>query len=179
MRTLIIFIGLLSFQIANCQTGETLFFQKIGYADTQLILSKMPEYNRIQNDLQLDIMQYENQFRAKVEEFEAKLDVYRQGSNTMLEIVRIDKENELKRIQESIIKFRQEVQVSLRKKENDLLSPILNEVGRAVDEVAIENGFAFILNSRGPSEIFQYADLKFDISYLVLKKLGIDSESRE
>jgi len=177
MKNSLILLLLFLSGIGYSQVNEQEQFQKIGYADTQLILSKMPEYNLIRDDLSLDIKQYENEFRAKVADFETKLKIYQQGASAMLDVVRLDRENELQRIQESIQKFQENVQVSLRKKEHELMAPILNKVGRAIDDVAKENGFTFVLNvSPGNYEIVQFADTTFDISALVLEKLGVPSK---
>ena len=178
MKNLLILLMAFGFLRAQAQFNQS-NCQKIGFADTEFILSKIPEFNKIQNQIQVDAKQYERQFMAKVAEYESKLKEYQQGADAMLEIVRLDKEKELRRIQESIQNFQQDVQVSLRKKETDLLSPILNNVGRAIDAVAVENGFSFVINSStGATEIIQFADKKFDISEMVLTKLGIQVETK-
>ncbi|HNP94229.1 MAG TPA: OmpH family outer membrane protein [Cyclobacteriaceae bacterium] len=167
---LFILIGFGSFgQSQNCQI--------IGFADTDYILQVLPEFNKAQNELQIDINQYEKQFEAKVAEYENKLRMYQQGASAMIDIVRLDKENELRRIQESIEKFQGDVQVAIRKRENELIQPILSKVGRAIDAVAQENGFDLILNSKvGATRVVQFADKKFDVSLLVLDKLGVDKD---
>ncbi|MCB0488306.1 MAG: OmpH family outer membrane protein [Cyclobacteriaceae bacterium] len=170
IASLLVLIGFSSF-------GQSQDCQRIGFADTNYILQVLPEFNKAQNDLQVDINQYEKQFQAKIAEYESKLKLYQQGSSAMIDIVRLDKETELRRIQESIEKFQGDVQVALRKRESELLQPILNKVGRAIDAVALENGFDFILNSKvGTTEIVQFADQKFDVSDLVLDKLGVDKK---
>lgn len=170
MKTLLILLVAASWahaQLPNCQ--------KIGYADTDYILQVMPEFNKAKRDIQLDIDQYEKQFNAKVAEFEEKLRIYKNAASSMVDIVRMDKENELKRIQESIDKFQQEVQVAINKRESDLLQPIIAKVGKAINAVGEEGGFDFILNSKsGPAEIVQFANSKFNVSDRVLEKLGIE-----
>lgn len=174
MRKLIVPILL---SIGFSSFGQSSDCQRIGFADTDYILKVLPEFNKAQNELQVDISQYEKQFQAKVAEYESKLKMYQQGASAMVDIVRLDKEAELRRIQESIEKFQGDVQVALRKRESELLQPILNKVGRAIDAVALENGFDFILNSKvGSTEIVQFADQKFDVSVLVLDKLGVDKD---
>jgi outer membrane protein len=176
MKSLLILLPLILVRVGYAQINTPDQFQKIGYANTQLILSKMPEYDRIRDNINLDIKQYENEFMAKVAEFEAKLKTYQQGASTMLDLVRLDRESELQRIQESIQKFQENAQVSLRRKEHELMTPIINKVGRAIDDVAKENGFTFVLNSSPGNEVVHFAESTFDISALVLEKLGIPSK---
>jgi outer membrane protein len=55
------------------------------------------------------------------------------------------------------------------------MDPVFTKVGKAIEDVAKENGFAFILNPRlmGGGDILLYSDQNFDVSDLVLKKMGI------
>jgi outer membrane protein len=48
-------------------------------------------------------------------------------------------------------------------------------VGKAIEEVAIENGFAYIINPQmmGGGDVLLYTNEKYNISDLVLKKLGV------
>ena len=115
------------------------------------------------------------QLKAKGQEYETKLDYYQKNGATMLDAVRKDKESELTQLQQNIQKFQQDAQASMQKKQNDLMEPVFKKVGKAIDDVAKENGYTFIINPQlvGGGDILLYQDSKFDISVLVLKKMGI------
>ena len=55
------------------------------------------------------------------------------------------------------------------------MEPVYTKVGKAIEEVAKENGYSFILSPQIPAggDILLYSDDKYNISTLVLKKLGI------
>ena len=56
------------------------------------------------------------------------------------------------------------------------MDPVIKKVGKAIEETAKENGFAFIINPQSMSsgeDILLYSDERYDISKLVLKKLGV------
>lgn len=93
----------------------------------------------------------------------------------MVDAVRRNKETELTQLQENIQKFQQDAEASLRKKQSDLMEPVYAKVGKAIEEVAKENGYSFIINPQlvGGGDILLYNDEKYNISTLVLKKLGI------
>ena len=58
-----------------------------------------------------------------------------------------------------------------------IAEPALDKIQKAIEEVAKENGYNFIINSGQPEvglHIILYADEKDNISNLVLKKLGIE-----
>lgn len=149
--------------------------QKIGYADWNYIFSQMPEYKQIDSELKTHGTQLENQLKAKYQDYETKLKAYQDGAPKMVDAVRRDKELELTQLQENITKFQQDAQASLQRKQNELMEPVFTKVGKTIEAVAKEQGYAFILNPQSLSgdDIILYGDEKFDISDLVLKKMGI------
>jgi len=55
------------------------------------------------------------------------------------------------------------------------MGPVFTKVGKAIEDVAKEQGYSFILNPQliGGGDILLYSDEKFDISDAVLKKMGV------
>lgn len=155
--------------------------QKIGYADWEYIFSQMPEYKQIDAELKTHGTQLENQYKAKSQEFEAKYKAYQAMAATTSDVIRADKERELQTMQESLQKFQTDAQASIAKKQNDLMQPIYTKVGKAIEDVAKENGYSFIFNPQmGPgSDILLYSDEKYDISDLVLKKMGVTPQPQK
>lgn len=149
--------------------------QKIGYADWDYIFSQMPDYKIIEAELKTHGTQLESQLKAKSQEFEAKYKAYQAMPATTSDIIRADKERELQTMQESIQKFQQDAQVSIQNKQDQLMNPVFTKVGKAIEDVAKEQGYSFILNPQliGGGDILLYSDEKYDISDLVLKKMGI------
>ena len=173
MRTLLIVLMTIA-SIGTMAQSAPPVTQKIGFADPAYIFSQMPQYKQIENEMKTHGDQLQAQAKAKYSEYETKLKAYQAGAATMLDAVRRDKETELTQLQENIQKFQQDAQASLQKKEADLMGPINGKIGNAIEEVAKENGFSFIINPQiqGSIDILLYGDEKFDISVLVLKKMG-------
>ncbi|MEQ8424237.1 MAG: OmpH family outer membrane protein, partial [Cyclobacteriaceae bacterium] len=63
----------------------------------------------------------------------------------------------------------------IQNKQDQLMSPVFNKVGKAIEDVAKEQGYSFIINPQliGGGDILLYSDEKYDISDNVLKKMGI------
>jgi outer membrane protein len=61
------------------------------------------------------------------------------------------------------------------------MKPVFEKVGKAIETVAVENGFAYIINPQmmNGGDVLLFADEKYNISNLVLKKLGIDISKSE
>ena len=149
--------------------------QKIGYADWEYIFSQMPEAKQIDAELKTHGSQLENQLKAKYQEYEAKVKAFQAMPANTTELIKADKAAEIQRIQESAQKFEQDAQQSIQQKSSTLMQPVYTKVGKAIEEVAKENGYSFIINPQlgAGSDVLLYSDEKYDISNLVLKKLGV------
>ncbi|MBK8290002.1 MAG: OmpH family outer membrane protein [Flammeovirgaceae bacterium] len=171
MRTL--FLLLFCAVALTTQAQES---QKLGYADWQYIFSQLPETKQIENELKTHGTQLENQLKAKSQELEAKYKAYQGMPATTPDAIRADKERELQGMQDGIQKFQQDAETSLRNKQSALMDPVFKKVGKAIEDVAKENAYTFIINPQSMSngeDILLYSDEKYNISNLVLKKLGV------
>ncbi len=171
MRTL--FLLLFCVVAVTAQAQET---QKIGFADWNYIFNQLPEFKQIENELKTHGTQLENQLKAKGQELENKYKAYQAMPATTPDAIRADKERELQGMQESIQKFQQDAEVSLRNKQTALMDPVFKKVGKAIEDVAKENSYTFIINPQSMSngeDILLYSDEKYNISNLVLTKLGV------
>ena len=149
--------------------------QKIGHADWEYIFSQLPESKQIENDLKTHESQLQNQLKAKYSEYQTKAKALQDMPATTPDAIKIDKQTELSQLQESIQKFQQDAQTSLQKKQTDLMQPVFAKVGKAIGEVAKENGYSYIFTPQvlGGGDVILFADEKNNISVLVLKKLGV------
>jgi outer membrane protein len=159
-----LFISFASFAQTNEQAT------KIGYANVEEILSKMPERTAMQKELETYGQKLQEQFSTKENEYNTKLQAYQKGAATMDKVVREDKERELMNLEQSIQKFQYDAQMSLREKEQSLIQPVLVKIENAIKEVAKENGYLYILSEQA---ILEGPD-SGNINNLVFKKLGVD-----
>jgi outer membrane protein len=89
----------------------------------------------------------------------------------MIETVRQNTLRELELLNNNLIKFQQEAEATLLRRHAQLMEPLYKNLGKAIDEVAKENGFAYILNPGMSDTDILYADEKYNVSDLVLKKV--------
>ena len=147
---------------------------KIGYADVDYIFSQMPEAKQIDTELKSTQTQLKNQIDSKTQEFQKKLADYQANLNTMLDAVRQNTERELTMLQENLQKLQQDAQSTIQNKQAQLMEPVYKKVGTAIENVAKENGYTFILNQQiGGLDVILYGEEKNNVSDLVLKKLGV------
>lgn len=175
MKTRWIFI--LAFLVAAVSAKAQDSGLKIGYTNAEYILSNMPEAKQIEADLKDYEQQLSTQLQSKSADFDKKVQDYQRTAENMIPEVRADKERELQGLQQSIQKFQQDAQESLRRKQGELLQPAFDKIQTAIDEVAKSNGYTHVFNSGQPEaglNILLYARDEDNISDLVLKQLGID-----
>jgi outer membrane protein len=144
---------------------------KIGYTNTDYILSKLPEAKQIESDLKTHRDQLGAQLRSKQEEFERKYKSFIEGQATMTDVVKNDVQTELQAMQESIQKFATEAEKSMQNKQIQLLAPVYEKIYGGIKEVAQEQGFSHVF-SHG---VLLFATKENDISNLVLAKLGVET----
>ncbi len=177
MRTFVFIVamGFCSF-VAQAQTTST----KIGYADVDYIFSQMPEAKQIETEMKSLQTQLKNQIEAKAAEFQKKYQDYTQNINTMLEAVRLNTERELQQLQQNLQKLQEDAQTTVQNKNNQLMQPVYDKMGKAITDTAKENGFNMVLSQQiGGLDVVLYADETTDISDLVLKKMGVTPKPQD
>ena len=82
-----------------------------------------------------------------------------------------DKESELAYLQENLQKFQQDAQVSIQKKQTDLVNPVYCKSRKAIEEVVLQNGFSYIISPQmvGGGDVLLFTDEKYNILSLLLK----------
>ena len=87
----------------------------------------------------------------------------------MSSTVRQYREKELMDLQQRIMDFQEGVQSDMQEKQLELMQPFQDKILKAIEEVAKENGYAYIFDSKN----LLYSEGGDDVSALVKKKLGI------
>ena len=149
--------------------------QRYAIVDTKYILDKIPEYQ----DAQKKLDQTSEQWQREIDDKQASLDkMYKdyEAEQVMLsdelkkkrEDELFNKEKEVRDLQRKRFGF----EGDLFKKRQDLVKPIQDKVYNAIQKIAVNRMYDFILDkSEGITVIF--ADPKLDKSDDVLKELGI------
>ena len=149
---------------------------KIGYVDTDYILTQMPEAKQIQSELQAYQRQLTNKIQATMQGFQAQYQEYQESGSTMTEQARQEKEQQLQELQQQIQQDQQQAQLSMQRKEEELLAPVYEKIQTNIDKVAEQNNFTHIFNSNiaGNAILLYVKDQEqSDISDKVLQAMGI------
>ncbi|MBR3887074.1 MAG: OmpH family outer membrane protein [Alistipes sp.] len=157
--------------------STSLFAQKIGYVNTDEIITNMKDTQDAYTQLEAYAKDLQAQLETIQVEFNNKLQEYQNATETMTDAVRQLKEKELTDLNTRIQEFQQVAQQDLQKKENELMAPIYEKVKNTIDEVAKAGGYTIILP--GSALIYIDAALVKDIASEVKSKLGITTPAAQ
>lgn len=149
---------------------------KIGYTNVDYILQNLPAAKDIQTKLATEKAQYDKIYGEKVAEFQKAYEDYQKNSASMSAVIRADKEKSLNNKQGEIQEFQQNSEVALGRKQQELLAPVMDKIQKAIDDVAKEAGYTYVLNSDAGYQsavVVLVAPESDNITNLVFKKLGV------
>ncbi len=169
MRKYILFILLI--------LSVTLFAQnpqKIGYVDSQIILTQLPEAIKAQSDLDALTSQWSNQVDSmKLALQQQYADVQKQLA-TMTDEQKQLKQKELIDKEQQIYAFQnqkfQQPNGEIYKKQETIFDPVKKKIYAAIEQVAKDEGMHFVFDKSGDI-LLLYADSAFDITFKVLDSL--------
>ena len=143
--------------------------QKIAHIQLDSLITIMPETKQAQELAQGYLKDLEKQVGSMKSEFDSKYQDYQANVATMSDLVKKTKEEELTQLNQRIEDFRTQAQQDYQKKSADLSKPIYDKAKKAVDVVARENGYKYVLDTS--TGIVLFHEPSDDIFLLVKKKL--------
>lgn len=163
---------LLTFAIAAITGAHA---QRYAIVDTRYILDKMPEYATAQKQLDEISKAWEKEISDKQQtltkmyrDFDAEQVMLSEELKKKREDQLFNLEKEVRMLQSQRFGF----EGDLFKKRQDLIKPIQDKVYNAIQKLAVDRSYDFILDkSEGITVIF--ADPKLDKSEDILKALGV------
>ena len=148
--------------------------QKIGYINTEKILSVIPEYAAAQTQLENLSKQYSQKIESEYSKIEVMYQTYQQQKGSLSAQVRQQRENEIIGREQTV----KELQKSyfgqdglMQRKSEELLDPIKERVDAAIKKIA-ENGNFMIIFDISIMQGVAYAKEGDDLSAYVIKALG-------
>ena len=169
MKKYLVFILLVSAVTLYSQSP-----QKIGYVDSQIILTQLPEAIKAQSDLDALTNQWSNQLDSM------KLALQQQYADVQKQLATMTEEQKQLKQKELIDKEQQIYQFQNQKfgqqtgeiylKQETIFEPVKKKIYAAIEKVAKEEGMQFIFDKSGDI-LLLYADEAFDITFKVLDSL--------
>jgi len=140
-RAFLLMILVLTFAGVQAQT------LKVGHIDSNALMTLMPERTEIEEKLRDFERQLEGELRTMMTEYQAKVTDYQNNVATMSNLIRQSKERELTDLQTRIQSFQENADVEFGEKRVELLTPLINKVKSAIEEVGKEEGYTYIIDA--------------------------------
>ena len=149
--------------------------QKYAVIDTRYILEKIPDYANAQKELDVVAANWQKEIDAMQAELDKMYKDYEAEQVMLSDDLRKKREDQLfvkEKTLRDLQRQRFGFEGDLFKKRQQLIKPVQDKVFNAVQKLAVQRGYEFILDkSEGITVIF--ADPKLDKSEDVLRELGV------
>ena len=151
---------------------------RVGYIDTEYILSKIATYNEMRARIQLQATQWS----AEIDSMQQQLDRHKRelmSKRVLLPLSVIeDRERDILALEQRLLQYQQDrfgPKGDFITQEMNVVKPLQDLIFEAVQEIAELRKFDLIVD-KSSEVVFLYADSQFDLSDQVLLKLERDSE---
>jgi len=151
-----------------CFAGSALAELKIGYVNSDRILSEYQPALDAQKELDTEAKKLEQEYEAMIMKLDSLNQAYERQKLIMSDSRRQEKENEIIQMQKQIQQFQVQKmgpQGEIYQKENELLSPIIQKINQAIQELGKEQKYDFIMNAGALLFAVPAHDLTEDVIY--------------
>lgn len=155
--------------------------QKIGHVNVEAIMKRLPDAADAQKQLDALVAEWQNELTRLQNEWKGKFDEYDQKKLIMTDARRAEAERELRALDQRIADYRTQKfgqNGELFTKQSELMKPVQDRVFKAIQDVATEEGFDYVLDQSGEI-LMMYANPTYDLTPKVLDKLQVGTVRSE
>lgn len=153
-------------------SGGSVFAQgKVGHVAAMEIMQQMPQFDSVQAALQAYAKDLQDNITTMQTEVQNKYAEYQNNQSQWSELIKQTKGKEIQDMQLRLQEFQQQAEEDYQKKTQELLIPLNNKVKTAIEAVAKDGKFAYILDASN-TNLFMGSEA-IDVTSQVKKKLGL------
>ena len=153
--------------------GTAFSQQKIGYVDSKVILETLQDARDAQTNLDNMVQKWKIEMQAINDSLVFLKDDYEKKKLILTEKIKTQKEEEIKMQEQKLADFKQNKfgeSGEYFQKQQELMKPVQDRVFKAIQDVAKEGGYDFIID-RSTQLMLLYMNDRFDLTQKVIKKL--------
>lgn len=120
---------------------------KIGYINFNQLIDQMPETKAIQKQAQDYQKTFIDVLQGMQSELQTKAGDYEKKRATMTDALRTQTETELNDLNKRIQEYQQSASQKVQEKYNELSKPLVEKARAAVNEIAKEKGYTYVLDT--------------------------------
>lgn len=120
---------------------------KVAHIASQALVEAMPAYKNSMAELEKLQKSYDTDITTMGTELQTTMERYNREAETQTDEENGRRMQEVQETRQNIVKYQQSALQSLQKKEQELIKPIIEQARVAIQKVAREKGFQFVLDS--------------------------------
>ena len=145
--------------------------QKIAHVNLDSLVSSMPETKVASEAAQTYFKGLEQESIAMQSELQSKYEDYQAKEAGMSDLLKKTKNEDLQQLQRRIEDFRNQATQDYQRKTAELTAPIMEKAKKAIEAVAKEGGYKYVLDTSSQNPTVLYSEPADDILVLTKKKL--------
>ena len=131
---------------------------KIGHVNINELMASLPERDSAQVLLDKETKEIQATYEEMQVRINIQIEEYQKNISSYTELVKKTKETEIYDIQKRAQEFEQNASLTLQKRNVELFQPIYDKIIKAIEKVANENSFTYILDTSNKSVVFTSKD---------------------
>jgi len=140
LKVLVVAVSLL--MVGNVSIAQT----KIGYIDAETILYLMPEVGRIDSLVRIyQVDTVAREYSSLIQTYQYKDSILRDSVHPAPAAVKQQIQKELAELGPTLQNWQQIGQEAVQNKQNQLLAPVMRKINDAINAVAKEKGYTYVL----------------------------------
>lgn len=180
MKKTILFLLLTVVSLAvsaqDAQPKDSLAF-KFGYLSYDSVMVAMPDYTELKTNMAQLREQYEAEQKRVENDFNKKYEEFLDGQASFPKTILQKRQSELQEMLDRNIEFKKQSQKMLSEAEANMMEVIKTTINMAVNIIAQERGYAFVLNTDKEAVTFINPALGEDITEAVKQLLNEETKN--
>ena len=168
VKTLLAFFLVNAFLMLSAQEG------KFGYIDFNGTLRIMPEYLEAEKNLKEIQSDYHEEIERSKREFERQYIEFMLEQDHLSASIVAKRQKELQLLMDNNAQFRDNVQLELEARRDELLMPLKKKLMKVVSDVCVEKNLDYVVDTGKGSYLYINPEKGVDLTQDVYKILGIE-----
>ncbi|MBC8111670.1 MAG: OmpH family outer membrane protein [Verrucomicrobia bacterium] len=165
-----------------CSFLTSAFAQKIGYIDSEFILSKMPDYVKAQTDMEAQASKYEKEIAGIWTDIDKLKEAYRAEEILLTDALKAERRKVIDDKQKTTTEYQNKVfgyKGLLYLKKQEIMKPVQDRLYEAVQKVSRVKKLDIVFDKASGDISIIYSNPVHDYSDFVLEAMGIGAEDTQ
>ena len=171
VRILLALILANAFLMLQAQEG------RFGYIDFNGTLRRMPDYIAAEANLRNIQSEYQDELERSKREFERQYIEFMLEQDHLSASIVAKRQKELQLLMDNNAQFRDNVQMELESKREEMLLPLKKRLLEAVSEVCTQQNLDYVVDTGKGTYLYINQEKGVDISHMVYEQLGIEKKA--